>query len=106
LAQCEAAAGQLRARYREFRAGKGTFDILIEAARFFFDASTALLDEPAAQVTFCEQFLALAQDIEKVQQQRHAAGSVPRVDLEFAYDFTLDAEIRLAQAKRKAKSSR
>jgi hypothetical protein len=104
-AQYKAFAEQVRARYQEFSAGRGTSDILFEGVRFLERTGLQLVRTPAEEIDFCEKVLDLVKRIEEGHREKYEAGRIALKELETAYNVTLEAEIQLLKAKRKAKSA-
>jgi hypothetical protein len=104
--QYKAFSEQLRVRYEEWLSGRGTMDLMFEAVRFMEASGLTLLQEaPTEEVAFREKVLDLVKRIEQRAQQRYQEGRIGPQDLEAAHDLTLNTEIELLKAKRRAKSS-
>jgi hypothetical protein len=77
--------------------------LLLVSAREVSAAGDELFERPREQVIFRERILELALHVEKIQRERYKGKRIGVEDFEIACDFTLDAEIQLAKAKRVAK---
>jgi hypothetical protein len=73
--------------------------------RFLEASGLPLVQEaPAEEVAFREKVLDLVKRIEQRAQKHYQDGKISRRDLEVTYDLTLNTEIELLKAKRRAKS--
>ncbi|HLJ96096.1 MAG TPA: RNA polymerase sigma factor [Gemmataceae bacterium] len=102
----DAAKTELKARYREFCAGRGTLDILFGASRRLLEAERDLTPRKADQVAAWETHLQRMQDIYAINLARFEAGRISIQDLAQADFYRLDAEIGLEDAKADGKHSK
>ena len=102
IARYNVAIAEMEVRLRELRAGKCLFDALADVAQRLVDSGIELSDKPTEQLTFREQFLELATEIERIQKASFDSGRTGQADLERARYLRLDAEIQVLKAKRKA----
>jgi hypothetical protein len=98
-------AAQVRASYKDFRRGRGTVDGLSRLARELLSTGLERIHNPIGEVAFRKRFVELAEDLEKLQEERYRAGRIALPDLNAAYDFTLDMRIQLLKAERQAKGA-
>jgi hypothetical protein len=97
----EGAHDQAEARLKEFLAGRGTLDFLLQAARSWLDAARGATDNPAQQQAALEQYWAVLWRIDHINQARYVAGRIPIQDLLQSRYHRLEAELWLAQARAK-----
>jgi outer membrane protein TolC len=100
-ARYEAAKDELEARRREFEAGRGTLDLLFEAAGHALKSRTELSDKPGDHVAALQEYLDVVKDIFQINRERFEAGRIAIQDLKLAEYHHLDAQIQLARAKAK-----
>jgi RNA polymerase sigma factor (sigma-70 family) len=74
--QYETAAGVADARWREFQAGRGTLEFLLESLRQLADAERDLSERKADHVAALERHVRRLRDIEKVNEERFNAGRI------------------------------
>jgi hypothetical protein len=87
------------ARFKEFLAGRGTLDILLECARHWLDAERSLQESPAGRLAAVERYWAILWEIEEVNRGRYEAGRISQKDyMEPRYE-RLTAEMELAQGR-------
>jgi RNA polymerase sigma factor (sigma-70 family) len=99
--QQAAALDEVRARWEEFIAGRGTLDILFGASQRLLEAERALSDKKADQVPALEAHWRRMKMLEEVNQARFDAGRVPIGDLSQSKFYRIQAEIWLEKAKSK-----
>jgi hypothetical protein len=98
-----AARAELRQRLQEYEAGRGTFDILRDAARRRLEAECAVFADPAGRVAAHERYWEVARTWEDITAARYRAARVGLTDLMEARYDRLDAEIRLAESRARAR---
>ncbi len=101
-AKLVAATTAFEARWKEFLAGRGTQDFLIESARCVLESEQALSENTADQQAALEKYWQRLRLIEKVNKARWDAGRLPFKEyLESRY-YRQQAEIWLLEARQKA----
>jgi hypothetical protein len=99
LARRDAVRVGLDARFKEFLAGRGTLDILLEFARYWLQSEHSLQESPSGQIAALERYWAITREIEEVNKGRYWAGRIPLKDYaETSYERRT-AEIELIQAR-------
>jgi outer membrane protein TolC len=101
-----AALKATQASTKDYLAGRGTLDLVLEQAKQLLTSELQLTDVPREQASALEKHLQLAQYIEKVCKVRYEAGKLSSADYERARYFRLDTEIQLLRAKQQAESPR
>ncbi|GIW80596.1 MAG: hypothetical protein KatS3mg105_2403 [Gemmatales bacterium] len=99
-AQREAAAQQLRARYLEFLAGRGTLDILLEAQRVWADALKAEYDNIVAYNNALAGFEFAKGTIQEYNNITIAEGGLPECGRERAVEHEKRRCIQLLKRER------
>jgi hypothetical protein len=102
IARFNAAAAETRARYEEYQHSGGDITPVLEAARRLVSSRLALDQRTADEIAFCEQFLELAREVEKIYEHRFRAGTATKAMVELGRYHRLDAEIQLLHVKRNA----
>jgi hypothetical protein len=98
-ARRDAVQVQLDARFKEFLAGRGTLDILLESARWWRDAERSVQDSPAGQLAALERYWEITREIEEINKGRAEAGRLPYKEyMEPRYE-RLTAEMDLLRAR-------
>jgi RNA polymerase sigma factor (sigma-70 family) len=97
----EAASEVVDARFREFLAGRGTLDILIQSSHRLFDAERELSAKKADQIAAAEKRLRLLKAVEEVNKGRYDDGRISIQDYAQSKYNRLEAEIWLERAKAK-----
>jgi hypothetical protein len=95
----EAALTECGTRWKEFLAGRGTMDIMLEAFRNLRDAERELSPRKADQVAVLEAYWKRTKRIEEINNARYQAGRIPVSDWAQARYVRADAEIQLERAK-------
>jgi outer membrane protein TolC len=85
-------------RYRQFLAGRGTFDILLQASRELLEAEIDLSDTSEVRVEAWTNHLRRMKDLEAFVTAMFEAGRVSQPDKEQARIYRLSAEIGLERA--------
>jgi hypothetical protein len=98
-ARVEAARMALAAREEEFRAGRITVDVLIDAARQVAEAELAVVAKPADRLAVLERHWRLARLADLLTAAKYRAGTVGPGDYAQVRYILLGAEIRLVQAQ-------
>jgi hypothetical protein len=96
-AKVEAARVMVAERWKDFRAGRGTLDILLEATLQLLEAELAVHGQEAERVAIYGRHWALAQQIEAINKRRYDAGRIAIQDYAQTTHHRLQAEIRLLQ---------
>jgi len=92
-------------RYRHYMAGTGNGQgQLFAACRTLLEAELELVGKPAEQVAVREKFLALAKEVETMQEALFQAGRCSPADRELARVNRLTAEMELLKAMPQAKT--
>lgn len=91
-AKVEAARVQLDARYKEFLAGRGTLDFLIESAGNLLEAERTVSERPADRRAALERYWTRMREMELVTHARYNAGRIPQYDYLHTQDHRLEAE--------------
>jgi hypothetical protein len=103
LARRNAVQVELEARFKEFLTGRGTRDILHEAARHWLESERSLQDDPAGPAAALESCWALTWAIEEINKGWFEAGRVPHKEyMESRYE-RLTAEIDLLRERSRQK---
>jgi hypothetical protein len=100
-AKLEAAFESYESRRKEFQAGRGTLDILLESSRQLAEAELAVRDQQEDRVAVFEWLWARALMIETINQVRFEAGRIDVPDYLQSRYGRLEAEIQWAQARAK-----
>lgn len=90
-----AALAQFEARFKEFEAGRGTLDFLLEAAVALREVEVALSNRKEDQLAADEQFWEAAYMTERVNRARYEAGRIPVQDYAASRYQRFDAALRL-----------
>jgi hypothetical protein len=91
----------LAARHQEFQAGRGTLEVLQDAAKRLVKAGLELKEEPKDQVALLSGYIDVLKGIENAVEMRVQSGRAPMADLcEVRYN-RLDAAIDLLRLKKK-----
>jgi hypothetical protein len=100
-ARIEAAQEQLEARFREFLAGRGTLDFILESHGNLYQALRALYPDPAEQLPFFEANWLQAWEAERINQARFDAARIPIQDIAGSRHERLKAALALLDARAK-----
>jgi hypothetical protein len=95
----QAAREQENARAQEYLAGRGTLDILLQAARQVLEAELALCDRPVDRAAAWERYWTRAKIFELVNEERWKRGRLSLADYMQSRYIRLDAEIGWAEAR-------
>jgi len=90
-------------RFKEFIAGRGTLDFVLEASRRQLDADLALSDDPAEARAARERHWSFLWQVLQVNRRRFAKGRIGLADYAQSQVALFQAELRLAQAREGAK---
>src|SRR5262249_24106235 len=90
---------EARGRWKQFRAGQGTLDIILNGSVRLLDAERQLSKDRADQLAALEHHLERVRAIEKINQERYDAGRISISDLAQSRYFRIQAELWLEQAK-------
>jgi outer membrane protein TolC len=101
-----AATAVLDFRGREFTAGRGTLDILLEAMDMVAQAQAALSNDPKQHLATLEKVLEVAREVDKINEARFNAGRISVADQQQSRYKRLDYEIRVAELKARMKKER
>jgi hypothetical protein len=96
------ALAETEARFRESLAGRGTLDILLEAAQHWLDSELALCERDADRVAALARHWQLAWTVETVNRARYEAVRIPLQDLAQTQYARLEAELNLVQTVARA----
>jgi hypothetical protein len=88
-----------QARAWEYLAGRGTLDILLQAARHVLDAELALSDKPVDRAAAWERYWTRAKVFELVNEMKYRSGRLSLADRMQTRYARLDAEIGWAEAR-------
>ena len=105
-ARLDAASTALKARWKEYCAGRGTLDILIASSKRTLEAERDLSTSKANQIAAWESHLQRMQQLYVINLARYNAGRISIQDLADTDYFRLDAEIGLERAKAQLNQSR
>jgi len=105
-ARLDAVTTEVKARFLEYCAGRGTLDILTSGSRRLLDAERDLSTKKADQITAWESHLQRMQQVYLINLDRYNAGRITLQDLKQAEFYRFDAEIGLERAKADLKKSR
>lgn len=100
----EAASTEFEARWKEFLAGRGTLEFLLSAALRVLESEQAVNTKPFEHLAALDRHFAWMSLIDEVNTGRFESGRIPVQDYAEARYFRLDAEIKLLQARAKAKN--
>jgi hypothetical protein len=100
-AKMQAARMIIASRYKEFMAGRGSLDLLLEWSLNWLESERALSDKQADQIVAYERHWLLTKVIESVNNFRYENGRVPIQDCMQSKYFRLQAEMWLAQVQAK-----
>jgi len=97
LSQAKLAASQysFESRFREFLAGRGTLDFMLEAFQHYSEAGIAVAQDPREQAAYQEALWELAYSAEYVNAFRYEAGRIPIQDYAQSIAFRLQAQLAL-----------
>jgi hypothetical protein len=97
LAQAKLAASQysFESRFREFLAGRGTLDFMLEAFQQYSEAGIAVAQGPAEQAVYHEALWVLAYSAEHINRFRYEKGRIPLQDYAQSIAFRLQAQLAL-----------
>jgi hypothetical protein len=98
-ARFDAARTEFLTRYRQYLAGRGTLDILVEIGGNLRDAQLDTLDRPADRIAVLELYASRTRMIESVVRAQYEAGRASLADFAQARSDRLEAEIHLAEAR-------
>src|SRR5262249_44061740 len=99
-AKLAAATEESDARWKEFLAGRGIQDILLAAFERRVEAELALTDNAPDRLAAQERHWRQLLQVEEVSRDRYEAQLIPIQDYMQARHARLDAQIRLAQARK------
>ncbi len=102
-AKLDAARTAYDNRYKEFLAGRGTLDFLIESDGRLLEAERENARDATEHLAALEKYWLHMKVIEEINQARYDAGRVAIQDLAQSQDYRLEAEIWLLQAREKMK---
>lgn len=97
----KAAQDECDARFKEFLAGRGTLDILLDASQRRLKAELPLADTNTARVAAYERYWEITWQMETVNKARYDAGRIAVTDYAQSRFHRLDAEILLRDAMEK-----
>jgi hypothetical protein len=98
-ARAEAAEAEVVMRWTEYRNGRGTLDILLEANKHWLQAVQDMGDEPAHRIAALGAYRRRMAELEKVGQERYDAGRIPIQDLAEVRYYRAEADLWLERAK-------
>jgi hypothetical protein len=101
----EAAKDENEARMKEFLAGRGTLDCLIDSSLRLLTAELEMNQKYEAQLAALESYAKRMKELYEVNEARYKAGQVSVSDFKQSTYFHLDAKLRLERAKSKAVSA-
>jgi hypothetical protein len=93
------ARGTAAGRFKEFIAGRGTLEFVIESRYRLLDSELALAVNDRDRVAACERFCEVAQFVEQINKARWEAGRIAIQDYMSSTTFCRDAEIRLIRSR-------
>jgi RNA polymerase sigma factor (sigma-70 family) len=91
----ETAEAEVEARTMEFKAGKGTLDILFGAYRRLVEAQVDAADKKEDKTAAFQAYTERAKEVERINQERFNAGRIAIQDLAQSKFYHLDSVIRL-----------
>jgi hypothetical protein len=97
----EAARGGAEARFREFLAGRGTLDILLEVSLHRLESDVGLAATQPERLAAHEKHWERMVEIEIIQRDRYSRARIPIQDYMESKYFRLEAQIWLTQAMAK-----
>jgi hypothetical protein len=97
----DAAVVQVTSRFREFQAGRGTLEFMLNSTRHYYEAERDLSDKKPNQVAALERRLALLKEVETAEETRFKEGRVPVQNLALTRFHRLEAEIALERLRSK-----
>jgi hypothetical protein len=90
----------LGARFKEFLAGRGTLDFLLDSSLRVMEAQLALSDNKVSQLAAIERHWIQTMLAEDINWGRYAASRIPIQDCAWTMYERLKVELRLAEAKK------
>lgn len=102
-ARYNAAASELRDRFREFLAGRGSIDVLYETCQRLTRAGMELTPNRDDQIVHLEKLLQFAIGVEAISEARFDAGRIGNAELQRSRYERLDLEVQLGRLKQKPK---
>jgi hypothetical protein len=102
IARYNEAVAEMKVRYTEFQAGKSTLDTMRGTSQRLLKSGLDLSDNLQDRIILLEQFLEMAQAVERINQLLVEAGRVSVAELHEARYLRIDTEIRLLRARREA----
>jgi hypothetical protein len=99
-ARYNAAVAEMKARFKEFEAGRGRVDSMLGASKRLLESGLELSAGPNDRIKLLEQFLEMAKEAERIKQVLVDEGREAPTELHEARYLRIDAEIRLLRAKR------
>src|SRR5262249_25608475 len=101
IAKYEVARGIYEAREKEFLAGQGTLEFLLNSSRRLLKSERAVFDQPAEQVAALERYWERSKQIEDIYKGRFEAGRVSIQEYMDTRYARLEAELWLIEARAK-----
>lgn len=95
----EAVQEEFEARFKEFVAGRGTLDFLLNANSRRLQSELAVAPDDASRLAAFERHWRFASEVDSINMARFDAGRVPITDYSMSRAFRLDAQIKLVEAK-------
>ncbi len=88
-------------RWKEYQAGRGTLDFLLDASRRLLQADLEKAHNKIERVTARKSHFNRVTEIEKINKLRYEAGKVATQDLEQSRFYRCEAELNLLREKKK-----
>jgi hypothetical protein len=101
-AKLDMARAETEPRFQEFLSGRGTLDILLEAAQHWLDSELALCERDTDRVAALARHWQLIWTVETVNRVRYDAARIPLQDLARTQYARLEAEVNLVQTAARA----
>jgi outer membrane protein TolC len=105
-ARLAAANKEVRIRWKEYCAGRGSLDIYLNSSRRVLEAERDLSAKKADQVAAWESHLQRMQQAYVINLARYNAGRIPIQDFAQADYYRRDAEIGLERTRAQVRQSR
>lgn len=100
--QHNAALKETQSRFMEFLAGRGTPDLMVEAAGRLRSSRLALSRDQGERLEVCRQYLGWTQRVETIQKKNMEDGRIPNKEYDYARYVRLDAEVDLLLLQEKS----
>lgn len=102
----QAATRELRLRFQEFNAGRGTLDILFGAAARFRDSGLDRAANKEARIKVLERYATLTNDIMNLNKERFMVGAIKEQDYQQTQYYQIDAQLRLMRERESTPTGR